>query len=125
MQMNLSSLLALLIGSVGAFVPSGHKTCLKHSVSQRPNTDFLASPPSMPSSLLVLSNDKGNKSGDGDGDMRNRRSLVTESIAPFRGLRLFLYGSLGSGAFIGGLINGSGAIANSNNPEFNLNTEVS
>jgi hypothetical protein len=31
---------------------------------------------------------------------------------------------LGSGAFIGGLINGSGAIAASGSPEFNLQTEV-
>ena len=54
-----------------------------------------------------------------------RSKLVTESIAPWRTLRLFLYGSLGSGAFIGGLINTSGAIAGSNSPDFNLNTEVS
>lgn len=54
-----------------------------------------------------------------------RSKLVTESIAPWRTLRLFLYGSLGSGAFIGGLINISGAIAGSNSPDFNLNTEVS
>ena len=53
-----------------------------------------------------------------------RSKLVTESIAPWRTLRLFLYGALGSGAFIGGLINTSGAIAGSNRPEFNLNTEV-
>jgi hypothetical protein len=53
-----------------------------------------------------------------------RSKLVTESIAPWRTLRLFLYGALGSGAFVGGLINTSGAIAGSNNPEFNLNTEV-
>ena len=54
--------------------------------------------------------------------MRNK--LVAESIAPWRTLRLFLYGSFGSGAFIGGLINGSGAIANSNSPDFSIQTEV-
>ena len=54
--------------------------------------------------------------------MRNK--LVTESIAPWRTLRLFLYGSAGSGAFIGGLINGSGAIAASASPDFNIQTEV-
>jgi len=37
---------------------------------------------------------------------------------------LFLYGSAASGAFIGGLINGSGAIAGSGRPEFNLQTEI-
>ncbi|KAL3918812.1 MAG: hypothetical protein SGILL_004063 [Bacillariaceae sp.] len=54
--------------------------------------------------------------------MRNK--LVTESIAPWRTLRLFLYGSLGSGAFIGGLINLSGAVAASGSPDFNLQTEL-
>jgi hypothetical protein len=55
--------------------------------------------------------------------MRNK--LVTESIAPWRTIRLFLYGALGSGAFVGGLINLSGALAASSSPDFNLQTEVS
>lgn len=54
--------------------------------------------------------------------MRNK--LVTESIAPWRTIRLFLYGTLGSGAFVGGLINTSGAIAASSSPDFNLQTEL-
>lgn len=37
--------------------------------------------------------------------------LLVESVAPFRGLRLFLYASLASGAFIGGLITASGVVA--------------
>jgi hypothetical protein len=74
-----------------------------------------------PLSSTALCSDKKKKGGL-DGNMRNK--LVTESIAPWRTLRLFLYGSLGSGAFIGGLINGSGAIAGSGKPEFNLQTEV-
>lgn len=53
-----------------------------------------------------------------------RSKLVSESIAPWRTLRLFLYGALGSGTFIGGLINISGAVAGSNSPDFNLNTEL-
>jgi len=57
-----------------------------------------------------------------DGDMKTK--LLTESIAPWRTLRLFFYGALGSGAFIGGLINGSGAIAASASPDFNLQTEL-
>lgn len=40
-----------------------------------------------------------------------RTKLLTESIAPWRSLRLFLYGALGSGALIGGLINLSGLAA--------------
>jgi hypothetical protein len=74
------------------------------------------------SSLLVLSAEEKKKGGL-DGSLRNK--LVSESIAPWRTLRLFLYGSAASGAFVGGLINGSGAIAGMNSPEFNLNTEVS
>jgi hypothetical protein len=65
---------------------------------------------------------KNNKKDGLDETMRNK--LVTESIAPWRTLRLFLYGSAGSGAFIGGLINGSGAIAASASPDFNIQTEV-
>lgn len=70
-----------------------------------------------------MSDDKKKKVGGLDEGMRNK--LVTESIAPWRTLRLFLYGALGSGAFVGGLINISGAVAGSNSPDFNLNTEVS
>ena len=71
---------------------------------------------------LVCFNENKKKKGGLDEGMRNK--LVSESIAPWRTIRLFLYGSLGSGAFIGGLINISGAIAGSNGPEFNLNTEL-
>lgn len=54
-------------------------------------------------SPLVCFDEKKKKGGLDEG-MRNK--LVSESIAPWRTIRLFLYGSLGSGAFIGGLING-------------------
>jgi len=37
-----------------------------------------------------------------DGDLRTK--LIAETIAPWRTLRLFLYGSLGSGASIGGFV---------------------
>lgn len=71
--------------------------------------------------MSLLSEPK--KKGGLDAGMRSK--LVSESIAPWRTLRLFLYGALGSGAFIGGLINISGAVAKSNSPDFDLNTEVS
>jgi Low psii accumulation1 / Rep27 len=75
-------------------------------------------------SMAVWSENPKNKSGGGlEEGMRNK--LVAESIAPWRTIRLFLYGALGSGAFVGGLINLSGAVAASNSPEFNLETEVS
>lgn len=74
-----------------------------------------------PVSVTALYSDKKKKGGL-DESMRNK--LLTESIAPWRTIRLFLYGAFGSGAFIGGLVNGSGAIAAMASPEFNMQTEV-
>ena len=108
----------LFIGT-SAFVPNSNCRFAKTSFSITANHE-LTRP-----SLVVIRSDKGKGDDGGEGEMRNRRALVTESIAPFRGLRLFLYGALGSGAFVGGLINTSGAIAASNSPEFDLSTEVS
>ena len=73
-------------------------------------------------SSVALFESKKPKKGGLDEGVRNK--LLSESIAPWRTLRLFLYGSLGSGAFVGGLINISGAVAGSASPDFNLNTEV-
>ena len=54
-----------------------------------------------------------------------RTKLVSESIAPWRTLRLFLYFSLGSGALVGGLITLTGfAAVLSGAKEGNINTEV-
>lgn len=106
------------IGGAFAFVPASHDTSLSFrgsSFSLARESDLV-----IPSSTALASDKK--KKGGLDESLRNK--LVTESIAPWRTLRLFLYGSAGSGAFIGGLINGSGAIANSNSPDFSLNTEV-
>jgi hypothetical protein len=76
------------------------------------------------SSVVVWNENPQIQGGEGlEEGMRNK--LVTESIAPWRTIRLFLYGALGSGAFVGGLINLSGAVAASNSPEFSLQTEVS
>jgi hypothetical protein len=49
------------------------------------------------------------KSGGIDGNVSNK--LLAETIAPFRGLRLFLYAAFASGAFVGGLITASGVAA--------------
>jgi hypothetical protein len=56
-----------------------------------------------------------------------RKKLIAESIAPWRTLRLFLYGSLGSGATLGGLITAAGVAAavSGARADLNLNTEVS
>ena len=56
--------------------------------------------------------------------MRNK--LVTESIAPWRTVRLFFYFAFGSGALIGGIITLTGFVAalTSANEDLNVNTEV-
>lgn len=54
-----------------------------------------------------------------------RSKLVSESIAPWRTVRLFMYFALGSGAFIGGLITLTGfAAALSKGAEVDTNAEV-
>lgn len=79
------------------------------------------------SSLLRLhaaSNDSKQKKSNGL-DESVRTKLVSESIAPWRTLRLFLYFSLGSGALVGGLITLTGlAAVLSGAKEGDVNTEV-
>ena len=55
-----------------------------------------------------------------------RTKLVTESIAPWRTVRLFLYGALGSGAAVGGFITLAGTLAalSGARSDLDLNTEV-
>jgi hypothetical protein len=56
-----------------------------------------------------------------------QKKLVSETLAPYRPLRLFLYGALGSGAAVGGLITLSGvaAVLSGARTDLDLNTEVS
>lgn len=72
------------------------------------------------SSLTALKNSKreddildeaAEKSAKPGVDSAMRTKLLSESIAPWRTVRLFLYISLGSGALVGGLINLSGLAA--------------
>eukprot|EP00804_Cyclotella_cryptica_P028110 CCRYP_016160-RA/>CCRYP_016160-RA protein AED:0.39 eAED:0.39 QI:94/1/1/1/1/1/2/291/360 len=58
--------------------------------------------------LAALNAEKKSDSGLAPGVSKN---LLTETIAPFRGLRLFLYAAFASGAFVGGLITASGVAA--------------
>jgi hypothetical protein len=53
------------------------------------------------------------------------KNLLAETIAPFRGLRLFFYASFASGAFVGGLITLSGVAAalSGVRSDVDLNTE--
>jgi hypothetical protein len=66
---------------------------------------------------LDKSNDESSSSVRGQPKQPNGSStvvsnkLLAETIAPFRGLRLFFYGAFASGAFAGGLITLSGILA--------------
>jgi len=68
-------------------------------------------------------NEKKKKKGGLDTEVRNK--LLSESIAPWRPLRLFLYGGLGSGAALGGFITLTGVIAGLSGArtDLDLNTE--
>lgn len=59
-------------------------------------------------------------------DPEMRSKLLSESIAPWRTVRLFLYVAAGSGALIGGLITLSGVAAalSGARTDVDLNTEV-
>lgn len=76
-----------------------------------------------PSSTVLFSESKKKKGGV-DSNLRNK--LLAESIAPWRTVRLFLYGSMGSGALVGGIITLTGALAaaSSGRTDFDMNTEV-
>ena len=73
---------------------------------------------------FMVQEKKKTKSGL-DENVRNR--LLSESIAPWRTVRLFLYFSCGSGALLGGLITLSGTLAamSGARSDVDLNTEVS
>jgi Low psii accumulation1 / Rep27 len=115
---------AALVASADAFVsPSTTRIVDNHQRLQVSIPRQKETTTSSTTTTLWSDNSSKKKKGGLEEGMRNK--LVTESIAPWRTLRLFLYGALGSGAFVGGLINLSGAVAASNRPEFNLQTEVS
>ena len=69
---------------------------------------------------------KSTKKKKGAFDEGLRTKLVSESIAPWRTLRLFLYGALGSGAAVGGFITLAGVAAalSGARTDVDLNTEV-
>lgn len=74
---------------------------------------------------LALANEETTASKRGRLDPEVRSRLLSESIAPWRTLRIFLYVSLGSGAFLGGLITASGVAAalSGVRTDLDLNTE--
>jgi len=75
-------------------------------------------------SQVPQENESVKKSSGGlDGNVSSK--LLEETIAPYRGLRLFFYAAFGSGAFLGGLINASGTVAalSGLRDDVDLNTE--
>ncbi|KAL7523562.1 hypothetical protein ACHAWF_000573, partial [Thalassiosira exigua] len=71
----------------------------------RRTTPTAPSPSRHPASALW----EQKKGGGLDANVSNR--LLAETIAPYRGLRLFFYAAFASGAFVGGLITASGVAA--------------
>lgn len=111
LRLNLA-LFLLLVAGTDAFVPHARTSSVASTRVAKPSTESL---------VPLFAEESKNKDGL---DVNMRSKLLSETIAPWRSIRLFLYGSFASGAFIGGMVNGSGAIAASASPDFNLNTEV-
>ena len=96
------------------------------AVERRVGSEQLLSPNvhySTDRTRVVLSSTKKKKGAFDEG---LRTKLVSESIAPWRTLRLFLYGALGSGAAVGGFITlaGTAAALSGARTDLDLNTEV-
>ena len=74
---------------------------------------------------VIMHSSKDNKK-KGPFDEGLRTKLVSESIAPWRSLRLFLYGSAASGAAVGGFITLTGTLAaiSGARTDVDLNVEV-
>ena len=85
-----------------------------------------ATPTPTQRSQVILHSSKKEKKSSAPFDENLRTKLVSESIAPWRGLRLFLYGSAASGAAVGGFITLTGALAamSGARSDVDLNVEV-
>ncbi|KAL7431113.1 hypothetical protein ACHAXM_002579 [Skeletonema potamos] len=104
--------MASILGSVAAFAPPSGS----HHV-QTQNRQLLTT-----TQLYETNETKKNAKGI-DRNVSNK--LLAETIAPFRGLRLFFYAAFASGAFVGGLITLSGVTAalSGVRPDVDLNAE--
>ncbi|CAB9507849.1 expressed unknown protein [Seminavis robusta] len=111
--------LALFVGGTTAFQVSTPKVAASHVV---PKFFFGSSETAL---QMSSSNEDQKKKTKGPFDEGLRTKLVSESIAPWRTLRLFLYGSLGSGAAVGGFITLAGTLAalSGARTDVDLNTE--
>jgi hypothetical protein len=122
---------SLASGVCSAFQPNAAFSKLPLTSKQflpQNNNDRISSPTTTTTTLWST------PSGDGDNEKKSsagfdeklRTKLVSETIAPWRSVRLFAYGSLGSGALIGGLItlSGTAAALSGVRPDLELNTQV-
>jgi hypothetical protein len=127
--------LASGVGSAFAFQPKlavrnklsvSPKQLLSQNTKEcEPATALWSTPPSSDGDSGGDESAKKKKSGAGF-DEGLRSKLVSESIAPWRTVRLFFYGSLGTGALIGGLVtlSGTAAALSGARPDLDLNEQV-
>lgn len=118
-----------------AFNPRVSRSQLRSSlgVLQETPSPFLKSPSLRSSSsrwtCLFSSKDPSNEGSKSKRpfDEKLRSKLVSEAIAPWRTVRLFLYGTLGAGALVGGLITLAGTVAamQGARPDLDMNEQVS
>ena len=109
-------ILASFLGTAAAFAPPTSSHHMSKSV-QTQQRQILTQ-------LYETDETKPKKSSTGiDRNVSNK--LLAETIAPFRGLRLFFYAAFASGAFVGGLITASGVAAalSGVRTDVDLNTE--
>lgn len=126
----------LLVSGAAAFIPH-QKLQVASTVKSlnRPSTlPFKTIVDVNPTQLQMSSND-GKETreerilseaakGKGRVDTETRKKLLAESIAPWRGFRLFLYTSLGSGAALGGFITLTGVLAALNGARDDLDLDA-
>ena len=101
------------------------------SLSFQRNADIIPSSSGRSSTRITSTSLRETKDGSAsssasDGKKKRVSSkLLEESVAPFRGLRLFLYGSFASGAAVGGFITATGIAAalSGARPDLDLNAE--
>mmetsp|Transcript_18330 Transcript_18330/g.32772 ORF Transcript_18330/g.32772 Transcript_18330/m.32772 type:complete len:243 (+) Transcript_18330:197-925(+) len=95
------------------------------SISTIPNDAIQRSQYSRPPATITALNQEKEKKGSTGINRTVSNKLLVETVAPFRGLRLFLYAAFASGAFVGGLITLSGVAAAMNGlrDDVDMNTE--
>ena len=106
-------ILASILGCIAAFAPpSSHSLQTQHRQFCLTTTQ-------------LYETDKAKKKSATGIDRNVSNKLLAETIAPFRGLRLFFYAAFASGAFVGGLITASGVAAalSGVRSDVDLNTE--